>query len=134
MRGILFRFLAGLLTISIIIAAIGAFYFTSANGESDYISIFPFLLLFFLIFTFISYLFLVRTYLKKPRLFNNMFLTVTGLKMLFYLAFVGGYLYIYPRESYLTFVITFGVMYIVFSIYEIRGLIYIIQKAKKNQQ
>ncbi len=132
MRGILFRFLAGLLTISIIIAAIGAFYFTSAYGESDYISIFPFLLLFFLIFTFISYLFLVRTFLKKPRLFNNMFLTVTGLKMLFYLAFVGAYLYIHPRES-LTFVIAFGVMYIVFSIYEIRELIYIIQKAKKNQ-
>ncbi len=133
MRAIFFRFLSGLLTIAIILGAIGAFYFTSSYGEGHYIAVFPFLLLFFVFFTLLSHTFLVRTHQKNPKLFTNMFLTLMGLKLLLFLVFVGVYLYLSPRETYFPFVISFMIMYIVFTIYEIRGLIYIIQKAKKNQ-
>jgi hypothetical protein len=82
----------------------------------------PFLILFFMGITIYVYYSLLQTVEKKFAKFINRFMAMTGLKLLLFLASIVVYLLIFPGDA-VPFLISFFILYIVYTIYEITSIL-----------
>ena len=115
------KFIVQGIFITLLLAVIGYFLFTGVFNPY-YQIILPFILLFIFLFTTIIHAILLKTARKKPKKLVNRFLMLTGLKMMIYLFIMIIYLIISKQDS-APFLLTFFVVYLVFTIFEISSIL-----------
>ena len=115
------KFIVQGIFITLLLAVIGYFLFTGVFNPY-YQVILPFVLLFIFLFTTVIHAILLKTARKKPKKLVNQFLMLTGLKMMIYLFIMIIYLIISKQDS-APFILTFFVVYLVFTIFEISSIL-----------
>ena len=70
------------------------------------------------IVTCLSHFWVMKTAVDKPKAFNRIFMLQTMLKLLLYIAYIAGYLYLY-RHHGVPFAVHFFVVYIIFAIFDV---------------
>lgn len=117
MKTMYYDFLKKLLIFTFILAAIG---FTIANFLPDkYVTpTLPFLFAFFLAVTIIVHYALMKVSEKKTPAFSNYFMLLTFGKLIFYLTIILIYAFV-NREDLLQFAITFFILYIFYTGFEV---------------
>lgn len=115
------KFIVQGIFITLLLAVIGYFLFTGVFNPY-YQVILPFILLFIFLFTTVIHAILLKTARKKPKKLVNRFLMLTGLKMMIYLFIMIIYLIISKQDS-APFLLTFFVVYLVFTIFEISSFL-----------
>ena len=80
--------------------------------------VYPYLLVVFYVVTSAVHLVLLRITLLTPRKFVSYFMLATLVKLILYLTAVLAYVFTY-REHVLSFVMTFFILYILFSVFEV---------------
>lgn len=115
------KFIVQGIFITLLLAVIGYFLFTGVLSPY-YQVILPFVLLFIFLFTTVIHAILLKTARKKPKKLVNRFLMLTGLKMMIYLFIMIIYLIISKQDS-APFLLTFFVVYLVFTIFEISSIL-----------
>lgn len=98
--------------------------------KNHYLDLFPVQLALIATVTLLSHIRLMRTYDQNIRRFNTTFLSTMSLKLLVYMVFIIICLVI-DRSRAVTFVVTFLVLYVSFTIFEV---IEISDFLKKNQK
>jgi len=104
-----------------LLAAVGLLIYVYAP-EKYYTAAFPFLLVFFLLSTLIIYHYMFKAVEKRPARFVNIFMLTTMLKLLAYMAVMVTYALL-NREDARAFVITFFILYVVFTSVEVIALL-----------
>lgn len=94
---------------------------------------FPVTFLLVALSTLFIHLMLVKASHKKLNRFSNAYMTGTGVKLLLFVIYMGIYLYFVATEPY-SFVVSFAVLYIGFTIFEVSELTALNKRLVKNQQ
>ena len=97
--------------------------------RSYYLTIFPFQIGIIALVTIFSHLKLMDARQKNARGFSTVFLSTMMIKLLIYMAFILGYLLV-DKTNAINFVLTFFVLYLVFTAFEVREISIFL---KKNQ-
>jgi len=112
-----YNFLKKLMIYTVILAAVG--YGVTQFLPEHYITpTLPFLYVFFFSVTMIIHYILMRVSQKKTSGFINFFMLLTFGKLIFFLTIILAYALIF-REDAVTFIITFFILYLFFTIFEI---------------
>ncbi len=97
-----------------------------------YLPIMPVLLIYIALLTFgVFYTVLKGLEKNTTRSFNTYFTGANGVKLLLFILFLTVYLFV-NAEKALTFSISFLVLYIVYTIFEVRQLVRIVKKMSKS--
>jgi hypothetical protein len=111
------RFLKRILILSIVIAAIGiGLYFIIPAGKFSPAT--PFLVLFFFIATSGLYYILLKSTSNKFSRFMNQFMIMTFAKLFLYIIVIVVYVLLNKADAF-PFVITFFILYLIYTIFEI---------------
>lgn len=119
-------FLRTLIITTIVVIVVSLIVFTSIPAW-HYPSVFPFLLGFFFITTLVVYHFMLKALERRPARFVNIFLMTTMLKLMGYMAFMVIYALL-NREVATTFIISFFILYIIFTVMEVVSLLNVNKK------
>lgn len=117
MTGILFRFFKRLSIVTVLLALVMFFLF-GFFLKQFYIPVLPFVLLFFFLFTFLTYSYQIFVVNKGFGKFTRTSMLMTIIRLLVYTAFTA-LLIAYFRESAACLFIVIGVIYIVFTFFEV---------------
>lgn len=120
-RETLLRFVKALIITTVILVIIGLIFF-SLTPEGYYTPTFPFLLVFFLLASLLVYHFMLKSLEKRPGRFVNTFMLTTMFKLFIYLGGMITYALL-NREDATAFIVTFFVLYIVYTIVEVSSLL-----------
>ena len=121
------KYVLKLFIFTILIGLIGAVLFLTFF-KNYYLPVFPWLLIFFFLITFLAHIFLLIVTKRNISRFASMFMLFSMLKMLVYIIFIVIYLLI-NRDNTIPFLITFFSGYLLFSIFEVKSFI----SYQKNQ-
>ena len=77
--------------------------------------------------TCLSHLWVMKTVADKPRAFNRIFMLQTTLKLMFYMACIAGYLYLYGQHG-VSYTLHFFVVYLIFAIFEVSKILKFVRK------
>jgi hypothetical protein len=89
-----------------------------------YYSLFPFLVLFFILSSLgIHYLLTTAAVKLKPQRFISHFMMVTGGKFFFYLIIMAVIAFNIPKSGIISFAISFFALYIIFSVIEVKAIL-----------
>jgi hypothetical protein len=105
------------LTISIIAAFLYIFIL-----RKYYITIFPFLIIFFFLINLVFHLLLIKASKERMAKFSSQFMLSMSLKLFLYIIFITIYLYLYSDNAVL-FIANFSILYLVFTVFEISSLL-----------
>ena len=115
------KYLIRLLLFSAGIALV-AFALYSTVLSKFYLTIFPYILLFFTAVSLISHYVLIKAGQSRITKFSTSFMGATSFKLFLYLIFIIAYLLI-DKSNALVFVLTFFVIYLLFTIFETSALL-----------
>jgi len=121
------KYVLKLFIFTIIIGLIGAVLFLRVF-KNYYLPVFPCLLIFYFLITFLAHIFLLVATKRNTSRFASMFMLSSMLKMVVYIIFIVIYLLI-NRDDTIPFLITFFSGYLLFSIFEVKSFI----SYQKNQ-
>jgi len=119
------KFFTQLSVLTIIVGAFGGAFFLTILKEY-YLPIFPFMLVFFALLTASFYVILKRTLNNKPKSFSNMFMGLSAGKLFSMLLLIVIYL-ILRRETVIPFLAGTFLLYLVFTFYEVKTLLGLVQ-------
>jgi len=120
-RDTILRFVKSQVIITVIIVIVAGIFYTLAPANY-YTPAFPFLLAFFLIVSVIIYHFMLKAIEKRPMRFVNIFMLTTMFKLLAFMVVMITYALL-NREDSRAFIITFFILYVVYSIVEVSSLL-----------
>jgi len=120
-RDTLIKFVKAVVITTIALLVVGLIFF-SLTPERYYSPAFPFLLVFFVLASVVVYHFMLKSMEKRPARFVNTFMLTTMLKLFIYLGGMITYALL-NREDATAFIVTFFVMYIVYTIVEVNSLL-----------
>lgn len=113
-----FMFKTAILSIGLLIVY-GIFnYF----NNSFYISIFPYMLLYFIALSIFTYNMMMKAKAKGHSKFINKFILATTLRLFLNLIIIVVYLFLYRKQA-VSFVITFLVLYFCYTIFEVISIL-----------
>lgn len=129
MQSTYFQFLRNLLIFSALLGLIiwGISFIIPAQYLSPTL---PFQFVFFLALTILVYYFLMRAAQERFHKFLNTFLVTTSIKLLFFLAIISVYLFL-NRKDAAPFTISFFILYLCFSTFEVVVLVAFLKKFKQ---
>ena len=120
-----FRFYKQLLILTIIVSIISAGLLMTVLKEY-YLNVFPFMLLFFVVITISFYEILARSLRKNPKNFSNLFMGLSGGKLLVILLVIIIYL-ILEKSTVIPFLAGTFLLYLVFTFFEVKTLLGLVQ-------
>lgn len=120
------KFLVKILIFILIISLIASALFTTIL-KTFYLSAFPYLVLLIATVTTIGHLWIVKASDQNTMKFTTTFMASVTLKLMIYLFFMLIYLLI-DRSEAITFVVTFMILYILFTIFEVVQVLDFIKK------
>ena len=120
-KAIMIRFIKELVITTVILVGVGMVFFYN-TPESYYSPAFPFLLAFFIIVSILVFHFMLKAVEKRPAKFVSVFMLTTMLKLFAYMAVMITYALLI-REDARAFIITFFVLYVVYTIVEVTSLL-----------
>lgn len=120
-KDLIFRFIR-LLVVTAVLIIIVALIFYSLTPSTYYTTSFPYLLGFFIIASIIVYHFMLKAIEKRPARFVNSFMLATLIKLFVYMAVMITYALL-NREEAMSFIVTFFVLYVIFTIVEVAALL-----------
>jgi hypothetical protein len=121
MSNALKKFILHIFILSAILVGAGYLLFNTVLSEF-YFSLFPLVVLAFMIISILVHVNLVTTIHQKPQKFNSRFLLTLGLKLLAYLLILITYLLLSNDNQPLPFISTFIFCYFLYTIYNIRAI------------
>lgn len=110
-----------LLIFSALIAIIAAILYSTVL-TSFYLPVFPYVLLFFTLISFLSHYIIVKAGKSRITKFSTSFMGISSLKLFLYLIFIIVYLLI-DKTNALVFVLTFFIIYLLFTVFETSSLL-----------
>lgn len=119
------RFFGQLSILTLIIALIGALLFFTFLKEY-YLPVFPLLLLFFALMTAVFHIILKRSLEINPQKFSYIFMGMSAGKLFLILIIVVVYL-IFQRETVVPFLGGTFLLYLVFTMFEVKTLLRLVQ-------
>ena len=120
------KFIIQIIIIVTILLIIGAILFKTIL--IDYYSwLYPVLLIFFSFFTLIFHYYILRHSKQRIAKFLTKFLAVTSIKLFLYVLVLVGVLY-FIKPNTLVFVSVFMLLYIIFTIFEVKSLRTVVKK------
>ncbi|MCF6239961.1 MAG: hypothetical protein L3J74_01300 [Bacteroidales bacterium] len=87
-----------------------------------YLPVFPYVLLFFTVISFLTHYILLKSGKSRIAKFSTSFMGITSLKLFLYLIFIVVYLFI-DKTNALVFVLTFFILYLLFTVFETSSLL-----------
>lgn len=120
MKSSLFRFSMNLAILSLALVIIS--FAVNAMAHQMITPALPWLLVFFIISTFVIYYLLVKASTGKFNKFTNTFMAATVIKLLLMLSVVAVYVYLNKSDA-IRFVITMFVLYLAYTLLEITSLL-----------
>ncbi len=121
MKKILAVFIRQIMLFTLILALVATILYIILPNHWFSVSL-PFLFFFFLAATIISYHILINAMTHRFSRFVNVFLLVTGAKLLIYLLLIVAYVY-FNRSDSLPFLIGFFILYICYTVFEVVKLV-----------
>lgn len=106
------------LTILSLIVGVGGFYVLYSVLNSPITGVYPFLVCFVFTVTLFMHIILARAVNQKPAAFINRFMLGSSVKLFVYLIFMVVYALL-KREQAVHFVLTFFLLYIIYTFYDI---------------
>ena len=122
------RFIGQLSILTVVVGIAGAALFLTVLKDY-YLPVFPLLLLFFAVLTAGFHLILTNSLKKKPDKFTYLFMGLSAVKLLMMLLLVVIYL-ILRRETVITFLAGTFLLYLVFTLFEVKTLLSLVQGKK----
>ena len=126
------KFIISILLFSSILAIAGAGLYLTIL-KSYYPKAFPLQFIIILIITIFSHLRLIKACERNIRQFTTQFMASVTIKLMIYLSFLLIYLLI-DSTGAISFVLTFFVLYVCFTVFEIQNLLKYLDKLKNNQK
>lgn len=120
-RDTLLRFVKSVIITTILLVIIGVIFYALTPADY-YTQAFPFLLAFFMIASILVFHYMLKAMEKRPARFVNTFMLTTIVKLFIYLGGMLTYALL-NREDAMAFIITFFVLYIVYTIVEVNALL-----------
>lgn len=120
-KDLLFRFIRVMVVTAVLIVIV-ALIFYSLTPSEYYTNSFPYLLGFFILASIIVYHFMLKAIEKRPARFVNSFMLATMIKLFFYMAVMITYALLH-REEAMSFIVTFFILYVIFTIIEVVALL-----------
>ena len=117
----LIKFVKTVIITTVIMVVIGLVFY-SLTPEGYYTPAFPALLVFFVLASIVVYHFMLKAMEKRPGRFVNTFMLTTMLKLFIYLGGMITYALL-NREDATAFIVTFFVLYVVYTIVEVSSLL-----------
>ena len=114
-------FLKKLLFLSTGVAFFILIFYFAADG-AWFSPALPFLLIFFMAVTLLSYYYLQKSALRDPRRFIQSYLGTTVARLMLYLAIIVVYVLLY-RQDAVNFLAGFFVLYVIYSVFEVLVLV-----------
>ncbi len=124
------HFIIKLTGITVAIAAISAFVFVNYLPEY-YLPIFPFLLLFFYVFTTLVHRYLLKQSKANPKLFIQSTMVLTVVRLLLYSIIAIIYILV-DKENAIPFAVGLMILYLIFTFFEVCEVCKIAGCRKKN--
>jgi hypothetical protein len=115
------RFIKALIVTTVLVVIVGVIFFANVPG-SYYTLAFPYLLVFFFVASMLVYHFILKSVEKRPAKFVNVFMLTTMLKLFAYMGFMITYALL-NREDARAFIVTFFVLYVIYTIVEVISLL-----------
>ncbi len=109
-----------LIFVAIITLIASGLYFTVLS--KFYLPVFPYVLLFFTVISVLTHYILIKSGKSRIAKFSTSFMGITSLKLFLYLIFIIVYLLI-DKTNALVFVLTFFIIYLLFTIFETSSLL-----------
>jgi hypothetical protein len=117
----LLRFVKSVIITTALLLIIGLIFYSLAPADY-YTPAFPYLLAFFMLASILVYHFMLKALEKRPGRFVNTFMLTTMAKLFIYLGAMITYALL-NREDAMAFIVTFFIMYIVYTIVEVSALL-----------
>lgn len=124
-------FLRSVTVFAIVIATIGGLFWWLAPADIVSPALF-YLIAFFYALTLIVHMLLINASKQKFARFNNKFMLSVVLKLLLYMAIMIAYVFIKPGDA-VNFLITFLVLYILFTGFEVLSIVKATRKIKPEE-
>jgi uncharacterized membrane protein YfcA len=121
-------FLKNLLILTVLVAILGALLFMTLLKEY-YLDVFPFLLAFFALVTLVFHMIIERSFRKNPEKFSYVFMGLSAGKLVAILVMIVIYLII-RRETVIPFLVGTFLLYLVFTLFEVKTLLRLVQGKK----
>jgi hypothetical protein len=115
------KFILKLSLFTLIISIIATFLYIFIL-KKYYITIFPFLIIFFFLVNLVFHLILIKASKERMAKFSSQFMLSMSLKLFLYIIFITIYLYLYSDHAVL-FIANFSVLYLIFTVFEISSLL-----------
>ncbi len=122
--------LAGLVLLSVILAAGGILLFR-AYLSAYYFSFFPYLILIFLVVNSVVFFIFYRSLNKSSNQFIRGFMLSTIIKLMTYLVLVLVYVLSFPKSA-IPFAITLSVLYIIYTAYDLFIMLSLLKRKKEK--
>ena len=119
------RFLKQLSLLTLIVGLAGALLFNTILKEY-YLPVFPVLLIFFALMTYIFHTVLERSFKRKPEKFTYIFMGMSAGKLFVSLLMIVIYL-IFRRDTVIPFLAGTFLLYLVFTFFEVKTLLRMVQ-------
>lgn len=126
------KFITQILLFTLVIAFFSILTFLFVIPEL-YFSAFPFVALIILLVTFGFHAFMVKSTKASPNKFGAFFMLGMGAKIFIYLIGLVIYLFTKPQQA-VVFLISFLVLYFLYSVFEITSLLMFFRKLKREKQ
>jgi hypothetical protein len=124
------RFTIGLFIYSLAIWLIGYSVFRLFIPDLTLV-VFPFQVIYFYILTLVFHGYIVRASKRTLSKFTPRYLGATGIKMLVYMISVGIYIIIDSSEV-IVFLVSFFILYLFFTVFEVRAVLKFLKKNQTN--
>ena len=118
-------FIKQVLILSLILGALGAILFMTVL-KAYYLPVFPILLVFFAAMTVFFHIVLVRSLKKSPNKFSIVFMGLSAGKLFLMLIMIVLYL-ILKRDTVIAFLAGTFLLYLVFTLFEVKTLLRLVQ-------
>jgi hypothetical protein len=122
--------LAGLVIMSLILAA-GGFMLFKTFYANWYFSFFPYLVLVFVVINSLVFVLFYRSLDKSHNQFIRSFMLSTGMKLMTYLVLVLVYVLSFPKSA-VPFAITLSVLYILYTAYDLFIMLSLLKRKKEK--
>ena len=120
-KEIMRRFIKALIVTTVLVVIAGVIFYASTPGYY-YTPAFPYLLVFFFVAAILVYHFILKSVEKRPARFVYVFMLTTMIKLFAYMTFMITYALI-NRADARAFIITFFVLYVIYTIVEVIALL-----------
>ena len=126
MKNPTYQFIGKLISFSLLISVVAAILFLTVM-KKWYFPSFPIQLLFIALVTGISYIWLLKYTEQNMRKFTTAFMALVSIKLFIYLSFLLINLWI-DRSNVVVFSLTFLVLYVCYSIFEVKQILFFLKK------